>query len=212
MEIAAGELDHHAEGPIMHRSVYLVFVLALAALTNPAHGAVIAQNTDASGSDPGVYGQPFTTPADGALDLLDAFTWLAPNGSTPVGGGRVYLFGSAYSGAATGLSSASYLAQSELYAAGLYDFSGSIFLQPATTYWIYADTVLDVGFRFGSGPGHFWAATTASNFAAFDGTTNYRVFAVPEPGTVALMAVTLFGFALSRRATRRSVARTRSAA
>ncbi len=185
--------------------VLLIAGAALAILASApghAHAQVLASDTTVSGpANSGYYGQAVTTAAGtGPYDDI-TFSWL--DGGAPVAGGNLYIFTSAYTGAASGLASASFYAESSGVSGGVWDFASSLLLSANTTYYFYSDSpslVITYDTSDGASGGYFGS----EGFTLQDGLSQDFVltgapFAVPEPKTIALLVSGLIALAAGYR-------------
>jgi hypothetical protein len=167
---------------------------AYARRSRPRSGAELVSDTNAfATANAGSYGQAVVTPS-GASPFDDiTFSWL-DNGA-PVAGGDLYIFTSAYTGTAAGLSSAGYYAESTGASGGVWSFASSVLLLPDTTYYFYSDSppltiTYDVG---GGASGGYFASTVQPDFTLQTGLEQNFVLsgqaaALPEPSSLALLA------------------------
>ncbi|MCW1885642.1 PEP-CTERM sorting domain-containing protein [Luteolibacter flavescens] len=176
-------------------------------LAASASGATIAGYAPTTGltSTYARHGISFTTADDGTADKLETIAFF--NGSTVSGNGMLYLFTSAYLDAPINIEGDVGAIASAAFVAGVgFDFSTSnITLLPNTTYFAYSRAGFYVSTTTGNGyagGAHFQAG---NNFDAYVGSTGRDAAflvtgtAVPEPGSLALVAGGLLAAAARRR-------------
>jgi hypothetical protein len=197
------------------KSILLALVVAMDCAS--AQVNIVSNTSEPATSNPGFYGESFTTPAGGPWNHITFNFYATPSvGSTPASNpsavGTAFLLTQQYLGTPAALSSSTpgFLAQSTSNAGGVYTFPPTVTLNPNTEYWVYENASMTVtGFPFAGGP-------SESQYSSTSSTTDYvmgaldnflvagdpvGVAATPIPSSILLTAlgVGILGLIEARR-------------
>ena len=184
----------------MHRfALHAALTLALGSATLNAHASTLDSHTggtSATGTNDFI-GESFLVSGTGLYNNI-IFSFLTPT-NTPYASGTGYLFSSAYTGTASGLSTATTnLLGAASSGAGAYSFASNLALTAGDTYYFYEDFQFPAGQVYGSsGAGSDNFFVTDSSAGTFIDTGNILDFTVqgtptttsvtPEPSSFVLL-------------------------